>query len=110
MYVADGNQVTTAKKTTLKFPLKKDQILINFILFVNIISPQAEANQPTNHAGQASQGNCTYSIQIETTCAPSAETTDHRFNDSAGDFIIIKHLKNPKLLYGPKEKNGGFQR
>ncbi|KAH9703352.1 Deaminated glutathione amidase /cytosolic [Citrus sinensis] len=46
--------------------------------------------------------------KIETTCAPSAETTDRisvRFSDSAGDLIIIKHLKDPKLLYGPKEKN-----
>lgn len=46
MYAADGNQVTTAKKTTLKFPLKKDQILINFTLFVTSFLPKQKQTNP----------------------------------------------------------------
>ncbi|KAK4835353.1 hypothetical protein QYF36_008756 [Acer negundo] len=57
--------------------------------------------------------------QVETTCAVSAETTDHislRFSDSKGNLIIVKHLKNPKLIIAPKNGvkkpvgGGGFQR
>ncbi|KAL5700547.1 hypothetical protein ACHQM5_025974 [Ranunculus cassubicifolius] len=56
------------------------------------------ALQPSNHA-------CSYTIQIETTCATSAGTKDPvgiRFGDSNGNLVIIKNLKNPKMLYGPK--------
>lgn len=94
------------KKTTLKFSMKKKaNILIVFILSINVVSPLAKANQPTNLASQISEGNCSYLIQIETTCAPSADTTDHisvRFIDSSGNLIIVKHLRNPKLLNSPK--------
>ncbi|XP_059627159.1 embryo-specific protein ATS3A-like [Cornus florida] len=72
-----------------------------------IIFSTANGSQITSIA---LQGNRSYSIQIETTCAPAAETTDTislRFSDSAGDLVIIKHLKNPKLLYAPK---GGSRR
>lgn len=79
-----------------------------------IISLPVDAVQPTNHGFQGSKPNCTYSIEIETTCAQSAETRDHvslRFSDSKGDLIIVKHLNNPKLLYAPKGGGyGGFGR
>ncbi|KAK2633822.1 hypothetical protein Ddye_028614 [Dipteronia dyeriana] len=44
-------------------------------------------------------------VQVETTCAYSAKTTDHislRFSDTKGNLIILKHLKNPKLIIAPK--------
>ncbi|XP_021906449.1 embryo-specific protein ATS3A-like [Carica papaya] len=72
--------------------MKKPIIVIIFIA-ATIISPLAKANQ-----------NCTYLVEIQTSCAPSAETTDHislRFGDAAGSLITVKHLKNPKLVYDP---------
>ncbi|XP_024024746.1 embryo-specific protein ATS3A [Morus notabilis] len=49
-----------------------------------------------------------------------AETRDHvsvRFSDSKGNVVIVKQLKNPKLLYAPKNGSkkrdgayGGFER
>ncbi|XP_077212872.1 embryo-specific protein ATS3A-like [Tasmannia lanceolata] len=64
--------------------------------------------------------NCTYSIEIETTCAPFAGTTNVvgvRFGDSDGNLILVKHLKDPKLVYDPKDgvkkqgkSYGGFER
>ncbi|GLT54911.1 hypothetical protein SLA2020_280690 [Shorea laevis] len=79
-----------------------------FIVFITIFPPAASGN------------NCSYSVEIETTCAPSAETADHvsvRFSDSLGNLIIVKHLKNPKLVNSPKDglkqqggAYGGFQR
>ncbi|KAJ0102133.1 hypothetical protein Patl1_06212 [Pistacia atlantica] len=94
-------------------------ILFIFILSIIItIFPLTKANQPLNQTSLISQGNiCSYSIEIETSCAAAAETTDHisvRFSDSAGNLIIVKHLKNPKLLYAPKnggkKQGGGLQR
>jgi hypothetical protein len=85
---------------------------ILFIVAITI-SSLGILNQATNVTFQGSSSkNCSYSIEIETTCAPSAETKDHisvRFSDSAGNLIIVKHLKNPKLLYAPKgfKKQGG---
>jgi len=93
----------------LPLPMKiKTSILIIFIVFVTIFPP-------------ASGNNCSYSVEIETTCAPSAGTEDHvgvRFSDSLGNLIVVKHLKNPKLVYAPtaglkKQAGGaygGFQR
>ncbi|XP_057981087.1 embryo-specific protein ATS3-like [Malania oleifera] len=78
---------------------------INILIIATIISP-ANGSQFTNHAFQVSGlRNCSYSIEIETTCAPSAETTDHvsaRFSDSAGNLVIAKHLTHPKLVVAPK--------
>lgn len=98
-----------------KFSMKAISILsISSLVFkLFIISLPTNAMQPTNHGFQGSKPNCTYSIEIETTCAPSAETTDHvsvRFSDFKGDLIIVKHLNNPKLLYAPKggSKRGGY--
>ncbi|KAL5569189.1 hypothetical protein UlMin_025764 [Ulmus minor] len=74
---------------------------------------------PINGVKFQTQKNCSYSIKIETTCAPSAETKDHvsiRFGDSQGNLVIVKHLKSPKLLYAPKNgvqkgsAYGGFGR
>ncbi|PON91516.1 Embryo-specific [Trema orientale] len=79
-------------------------LLISFL--VNAIQFQR-----TNQAFLGPQRNCSYSIEIETTCAPSAETRDRvsvRFTDAKGNLIIVKHLKNPKLLYAPK--NGSKRR
>ncbi|XP_059458461.1 embryo-specific protein ATS3B-like [Corylus avellana] len=82
----------------------KTSILIIFI--VSIIFPPAFGNKPNDQALQGPHRNCSYSVEIETTCAPSAETADH-------------HLKNPKLIYAPKDGSkqqqgggayGGFQR
>ncbi|CAN6704911.1 unnamed protein product [Malus baccata var. baccata] len=59
---------------------------------------------------QGSSTNCSYSVEIETTCAQSAATSDHvsvRFGDSEGNLIIVKHLNNPKPLYAAK---GGVRR
>lgn len=96
------------QETLLKFPMKRMSILTVFAIFF-IISMPINAMQP-NYGFQGSKTNCTYSIEIETTCAQSAETTDHvsvRFGDSEGNLIIVKHLNNPKLLYAPK---GGLRR
>ncbi|EEF37314.1 conserved hypothetical protein [Ricinus communis] len=77
------------------------------------ISPHlALRYQPTNTTLGESHKICSYSIEIETTCAPSADTKDHvsaRFSDSSGNLIIVKHLKNPKLVYPPNglRKQGG---
>ncbi|KAM5556181.1 embryo-specific protein ATS3A [Rosa sericea] len=95
-----------------KLPMKAISILsISSLVF--FISLPTNAMHPINHGFQGAKPNCTYSIEIETTCAQSAETTDHvsvRFSDSKGDLIIVKHLKNPKLLYAPKggSKRGGY--
>ncbi|XP_050249230.1 embryo-specific protein ATS3B-like [Quercus robur] len=92
--------------------MKRTSILLIFIVSITIFSP-AFGNKPNNQALLGSQKNCSYSIEIQTTCAPSADTTDHvsvRFSDSLGNLIIVKHLKNPKLLYAPKgglKKQGG---
>lgn len=82
----------------------KTSILIIFI--VSIIFPPASGNKPNDQALQGPHRNCSYSVEIETTCAASAETADHvsvRFSDSLGNLIIVKHLKNPKLIYAPKD-------
>ncbi|KAL5800142.1 hypothetical protein ACOSQ4_033026 [Xanthoceras sorbifolium] len=96
-------------QSMLNLLMRNTNILIIIILSITI-PPLAKANQ-------ISQTNCSYSIQIETTCAPSAETTDHislRFSDPTGNLIIVKHLKNPKLIYVPKngvnKPGGGLQR
>ncbi|XP_042482922.1 embryo-specific protein ATS3A-like [Macadamia integrifolia] len=71
-------------------------IMITIILAFTFLSLFINGVEPTN---------CSYSIVIETTCAPLAETTDVisiRFSDSSGNLVIVKHLKNPKLLYSPK--------
>ncbi|PQM43237.1 uncharacterized protein Pyn_29944 [Prunus yedoensis var. nudiflora] len=89
--------------------MKRMSILTVFAIFF-IISTPINAMQPNNYGFQGSKTNCTYSIEIETTCAQSAGTTDHvsvRFGDSEGNLIIVKHLNNPKLLYAPK---GGLRR
>ncbi|KAI9157565.1 hypothetical protein LWI28_024515 [Acer negundo] len=98
----------------LNLLMKNTNILtIIFILSTITIPPPSKANQ------KIPQTNCSYSIQVETTCAVSAETTDHislRFSDSKGNLIIVKHLKNPKLIIAPKNGvkkpvgGGGFQR
>ncbi|XP_041001752.1 embryo-specific protein ATS3A-like [Juglans microcarpa x Juglans regia] len=84
--------------------MKRISILITFIVSITIL-PAASGNLlPANDRAQK---NCSYSVEIETTCAPSAETKDHvsvRFSDSLGNLIIVKHLKNPKSVYG------GFKR
>lgn len=87
------------KQTMLRFPT-----IFALALFVSLPAVHGIQIQP--------QRNCSYSIEIETTCAPYAETRDHvsvRFSDSEGNLIIVKHLKNPKLLYTPKNgaKQGG---
>lgn len=69
------------------------------ILTIFISVHAVNSFQPTNK-------NCSYSIEIETTCASYADTTGPiglRFNDLLGNLIIVKHLKNPKLVYAPKE-------
>ncbi|KAK7822390.1 embryo-specific protein ats3b [Quercus suber] len=92
--------------------MKRTSILLIFIVSITVFSP-AFGNKPNNQALLESQKNCSYSIEIQTTCAPSADTTDHvsvRFSDSLGNLITVKHLKNPKLLYAPKgglKKQGG---
>lgn len=92
------------------FPMKRRSIPIIFIVSVIIFFPPACANKLPNDGAQK---NCSYSIEIETTCAPSAETTDHvsvRFGDPLGNLILVKHLKNPTLVYAPKDglkKQGG---
>ncbi|KAJ9175603.1 hypothetical protein P3X46_014144 [Hevea brasiliensis] len=74
-------------------------LIIISILTTTIPAHLAIGNEPTTSTFQESQKNCSYSIEIETTLAPSAGTKDH----------IMKPLKNPKLLYGPKgfRKQGG---
>ncbi|KAG9453744.1 hypothetical protein H6P81_006648 [Aristolochia fimbriata] len=55
-----------------------------------------------------SQPNCSYAIEVETTCTPSAGTNSIigvRFGDSIENSIIVRHLKNPKLLYSPRRNN-----
>ncbi|XP_068667772.1 embryo-specific protein ATS3A-like [Aristolochia californica] len=52
-----------------------------------------------------SQRNCSYAIEVETSCTPSAGTTSIigvRFGDSIENAIVVRHLKNPKLLYSPR--------
>ncbi|XP_015877091.3 embryo-specific protein ATS3A [Ziziphus jujuba] len=90
--------------------MQKVSILIIFAIAL-LTSFPANGNQATNKAFQGSQKNCSYSIEIETSCAPSAETIDHvsvRFSDSQGDWIIVKHLKNP--TNGKKKLYVGFGR
>lgn len=80
-------------------------LLVISILTTTIPSHVATENLPISANLQESQKNCSYSIEIETTCAASADTKDHvsvRFSDSSGNLIIVKPLKNPKLLYAPK--------
>lgn len=103
---------TKTKETNLSFLMKGANFLIPIFLLFTTVSSLAKASKPTSNTQQT----CSYSIQIETTCAPSAETTDHisvRFKDAAGNLIIVKELKNPKLVYAPKNglsyKNG-FQK
>ncbi|KAF3782206.1 hypothetical protein EJ110_NYTH34908 [Nymphaea thermarum] len=46
------------------------------------------------------QANCTYAIEIETTCTHGAGTTDPvslRFGDSNGTDVLVRHL-NPSLV------------
>lgn len=97
-----------------KFPMQSVSILTIFAVAL-LTSFPVNGNQPTNKVFQGSQKNCSYSIEIETTCAPNAETTDHvsvRFSDSQGDWIIVKHLKYSKN--GKNKKQGevydGFRR
>ncbi|KAL6326465.1 hypothetical protein AAG906_008327 [Vitis piasezkii] len=78
--------------------LSVDTILLSFQYFVPAFPDQS-----------ASPGNCSYSIEIETTCAPSAKTTDRisvRFSDMAGNLLLYapRGMKNPGGVYG------GFQR
>lgn len=83
------------------------------VIAMIIIFPTRIESQTTH---PALQPNCSYTIQIETTCAPSEETTDHislTFSDSAGNLVILEHLQNPELLYAPKgwktgDAYGGF--
>ena len=100
--------------------VNQTSILIFLTIVATITSSTANRIQSASHVLlQASPANCSYSIQIETTCAPSTETKDHisvRFSDKAGNLVIVKHLKNPKLLYAPKGRKNpggvynGFQR
>ena len=100
-------QTTNNHQTMLRFPTISSITLLIFFL-VNGIQFKL-----TNQDFLGPQRNCSYSIEIETTCAPSAETRDHisvRFSDAKGNLVIVKHLKNPKLLYAPKngpKKQGG---
>ncbi|XP_068644910.1 embryo-specific protein ATS3A-like [Aristolochia californica] len=55
-----------------------------------------------------SQRNCSYAIDVETSCTPTAGTTSIigvRFGDSVQNSIVVRHLKNPKLLYSPRKDN-----
>ncbi|XP_019052854.1 PREDICTED: uncharacterized protein LOC109114517 [Nelumbo nucifera] len=105
------------KVAMLGFSMNTQAIIILLIFALSVIvSPLADGVQPANPMSHASQANCTYSIVIETTCAPSADTkgvVGVRFGDSAGNLVVVKHLKNPKSLNAPKEgarKQGGTYR
>eukprot|EP01018_Ginkgo_biloba_P019898 Gb_33696 [translate_table: standard] len=71
--------------------------LVAFLLLL-VVQP-IWARKPASLLPGQQQGNCSYTVEIETTCAPFAETEDHislRFGDSAGNHVIAKHLKHPK--------------
>ncbi|KAL4189487.1 hypothetical protein AMTRI_Chr08g165610 [Amborella trichopoda] len=59
----------------------------------------------TRSLAHNSKGNCSYWVEIETTCAPQADTASIvgvRFGDNNGNHVVTRHLKNPKLVYDPK--------
>ncbi|KAL6011162.1 hypothetical protein ACLOJK_001606 [Asimina triloba] len=95
-------------------------IAVTVFIAINIILPFVDSNQPTKQHLPAKQGNCSYAIKIQTTCAPFAGTTDAvgiRFGDLAGNLVVVKHLRNPQLVFDPREGKrkhgslyGGFKR
>ncbi|XXG81050.1 hypothetical protein AAC387_Pa09g1777 [Persea americana] len=82
-----------------------------------VILPFVDPNQLTKYAPE---GNCSYSIEIETTFPLLAGATGAvgvRYRDVDGNLVIvIKHLINPKMCDNPTrgERNqgsahGGFE-
>eukprot|EP01018_Ginkgo_biloba_P019897 Gb_33702 [translate_table: standard] len=64
------------------------------------------ARPPATMLPGQQKGNCSYAVEIETTCAASAETADHigvRFGDSEGNHVVAKHLSHPKPIFNPRE-------
>lgn len=62
------------------------------------------ANPPATLPDGERKGNCSYVLEVETTCAPFAETSDNisvRFGDSAGNHVIHKKLKYSKPVFKP---------
>ncbi|KAK9127219.1 hypothetical protein Syun_016016 [Stephania yunnanensis] len=73
----------------------------------------------SSSSSTSSQNDCSYSIEIETTCAASAGTEDSniglRFGDSAKNLVVVKQLRNPKMEYydrrvGVVKKHRWFER
>ncbi|KAK9154170.1 hypothetical protein Sjap_001650 [Stephania japonica] len=76
-------------------------------------------NSPFVSSSTSSQNNCSYFIEIETTCAASAGTKDAdigiRFGDSSRNLVVMKQLRNPKMEYydrrvGVVKKQRWFER
>lgn len=55
------------------------------------------------NSSSTSQANCSYTIEIQTTCTPNVKTTSPigiRFSDKDGNLVILKHLKKQGSVCG----------
>jgi len=62
------------------------------------------ASRPASLLEEQQQRNCTYVLEVETTCAQFAETSDNisvRFGDSVGNHVIHQHLKYHEPVFKP---------
>lgn len=79
--------------------------MLPFILLLLLAVPiWARPPLATMLPGQQ-KGSCSYAVEIETTCAPSAETADQvgvRFGDSLGNHVVAAHLKHPEPVFNPR--------
>nr|ABK21987.1 unknown [Picea sitchensis] len=92
---------------------QKVRATLAFILLLLLAVPiWARPPLATMLPGQQ-KGNCSYAVEIETTCAPSAETADQvgvRFGDPLGNHVVAAHLKHPAPVFNPglgHQKQGG---
>lgn len=62
------------------------------------------ASPPATLLDGQQQNNCSYVLEVETTCAQFAETSDDisvRFGDSVGNHVIHQKLQYPKPIFKP---------
>ncbi|GLJ24167.1 hypothetical protein SUGI_0461040 [Cryptomeria japonica] len=75
------------------------------LILLLFVTPILATRPPATMLPGQQKGNCTYAVEIETTCAPSAATADHvgvRFGDSEGNHVVAKNLKHPEPIWNPR--------
>ncbi|GLJ24189.1 hypothetical protein SUGI_0461350 [Cryptomeria japonica] len=75
--------------------------LLLFLLVIAVAPICSSSPTSTTEKGL----NCSYIVNVETSCTAGAGTGDHvslRFGDSAGNHVLAKHLKEP--IEGNQEK------